>query len=401
MAYSSASSINPADYGVNLESVPIVLERFSDGMAMAKDAFNKNTVLTSAISALAIELGTNSHPITTIDLIPPPTYEELDTLFNLSVPVAPDSPDFPDLPAIDMPAPSTQFSYNESNYLSGVNDSLQTKIKAGVDSGGTGLGAAVETAIWDREQERALLERADSINRLADDIAASGFPMPDGVMATMLLDQETKFVDARLTSGREIATKQAELAYQQTTKILDVGVAYENVNTGYGTSMRNRLLEAAKAGPQIAVDIFRAAVEKVNVYIAQYNALATRANAQAEVFKAQIMAYTAQADVKTKILGASVQKYEADVDGTYKANETKIQADQLLLQQLLGFLNLQLEAMKAVSNINAQIASSALTGMSASASVGGSESYGVSHSTSDSTSLQESHQYEEKMLSPQ
>ena len=400
MAYTSATSIHPASYGVTLESVPMVLERFSDGMTMAKEAFDKNTLLTAAIAALAAELGANSHPLEPIALIPPPTYSELDTLFNLTVPVAPSFPDFPDLPAVPG-APSAQFEYSEDPYVSAVNDALRTKINADIASGGTGLGAAVEDAIWNREQERALLERSDSISRLADDIAASGFPMPDGVMAAMLLDQETKFVDARLTSGRDIATKQADLAYQQTTKILDVGVNYENTNTGYATAMRNRLLEAAKAGPQIAVDLFRAQVEYVNVFIAQYNAIATRANAQAEIFKAQISAYTAQADVKTKILGASVQKYSADVDGVYKANETSIQADQLLLQQLLGFLNLQLEAMKAVTNINAQIASSALTGMSASASVGGSESYGVSHSTSDSTSLQESHDYDEKKLSPQ
>jgi hypothetical protein len=309
-------------------------------------------------------------------------------------------PDFPDLPAVPG-APNAQFGYDEAPYISTVGDALKTKIAYDVTAGGTGLGADVEAAIWDREKERALLERADSISRLADDIAASGFPMPDGVMANMLLDQETKFVDARLTSGRDIATKQAELAYQQTTKILEVGNAFENTLTGYATAMRNRLLEAAKAGPQIAVDLFRAQVEYVNVFIAQYNALATKANAQAEIFKAQIMAYTAQADVKTKILGASVQKYEADVDGVYKANSTEIQADQLLLQQLLGFLNLQLEAMKAVTAVNSQIASSALTGMSASASVGGSESYGVSHSTSDSTQLSESHDYDEKKLKAQ
>lgn len=400
MAYESAPKINPASYSPVLESVPIVLERFSEGMAFASDAFARNTTYTSNIIALAAELGADSHPLTVIPLLTPPTYEELDALFNLTIPVAPTTPDFPTLPAVPG-APNAQFNYSEDPYVSNVSDSLYAKIKTSVDNGGTGLGAAVETAIWDREKERALLERADSISRLADEIAASGFPMPDGVMATMLLDQETKFVDARLTSGRDIATKQAELAYQQTTKILDVGVSFEGVRTGYATAMRNRLLEAAKAGPQIAVDLFRAQVEYVNVFVAQYNAIAVRANAQAEIFKAQIMGYSAQANVKTKIVGASVQKYEADVDGVYKANMSEIAKDDLLVKELIAFLNLQLEAMKAVSNINAQIASSALTGMSAQASIGGSEQLSISHQTSDSTSLQESHQYEEKKLQPQ
>ena len=113
------------------------------------------------------------------------------------------------------------------------------------------------------------------------------------------------------------------------------------------------------------------------------------------------MGYSAQADVKTKIIGASVQKYEADVDGVYKANMSEIGKDDLLVKELVAFLNLQLEAMKAVSNINAQIASSALTGMSASASIGGSEGLTISHQTSDSTSIDERHDYDEKKLTPQ
>ena len=400
VTFESAPRIQPSTYEPTFPTLQVVKDRFSDGMAFASAAFDRNTTYTSNIIALAAELAADSHPLTVIPLLTPPTYEELDALFNLTVPVAPTTPDFPTLPPVPG-APNAQFSYSEDPYVSNVSDSLYAKIKSGVDNGGTGLGAAVETAIWDREKERALLERADSISRLADDIAASGFPMPDGVMATMLLDQETKFVDARLTSGRDIATKQADLAYQQTTKILDVGVSFEGVRTNYATAMRNRLLEAAKAGPQIAVDLFKAQVEYVNVFVAQYNAIAVRANAQAEIFKAQIMGYSAQADVKTKIIGASVQKYEADVDGVYKANMSEIGKDDLLVKELVAFLNLQLEAMKAVSNINAQIASSALTGMSAQASMGGSEQLSISHQTSDSTALQESHTYQEKMLQPQ
>jgi hypothetical protein len=84
------------------------------------------------------------------------------------------------------------------------------------------------------------------------------------------------------------------------------------------------------------------------------------------------MSYSAQIDTKAKIVNASVEKYSADVDGVYKANETELAKNQLFLTQLTAFLNLQLEAMKAVSQVNAQIAASALTGMSASASIGDS-----------------------------
>jgi hypothetical protein len=361
-------------------------ERYDVGLNYAAVAFTKNTVLTDSIKDLATRLAANTQPLQTVNLISPPTYSELDVLFNLSAPTAPTLDSFPALPAAPAP-PSLQFGYAEDPYVSNVDDSLKAAVKTQIDAGGTGLGAVVEDGIWNRERERALLEHNDSIARMADEAAGFGFPMPDGVLAAGLIDLETKYTDARLTSSRDIATKQAEIAHDQETKILEIGTAYEGMKETYATSMRNRLLDAAKAGPQIAVDMFKAQVEYVNVYIAQYNAIATKANAQSEIFKSQVMSYSAQIDAKAKVVNASVEKYSADVDGVFKANQTEIAKDQLFLTQLTAFLNLQLEAMKAVSQVNAQIAASALTGMSASASIGdtASDSSSVQVSSSNST----------------
>lgn len=356
-----------------------VSERYNAGLSYASAAFAKNSILTDSIKDLATQLASASRPLQTINLLAPPTYEELDVLFNLSAPIPPTLDAFPALPQAPIP-PSLQFGYAEDPYVSNVDDSLKAAVKTKIDAGGTGLGVAVETGIWNREKERALLEHNDSISRMADEAAGFGFPMPDGVLAAGLIDLETKYTDARLTSSRDIATKQAEIAHDQETKILELGTSYEGMRETYATAMRNRLLDAAKAGPQIAVDIFKAQVEYVNVYIAQYNAIATKANAQSEVFKAQVASYSAQIDAKAKIVGASVEKYSADVDGVFKANQSELAKDQLFLTQLTAFLNLQLEAMKAVSQVNAQIAASALTGMSASASVG--------DTASDSSSVQ-------------
>ena len=377
-----------ASSAANMASVPIVTERFSDGMSLAKAAFANNTLLTEYLKNFAITLASETHPFNVVPLLAPPTYEELDTLFNLTAPNAPGPVDFPPLPSLDVPTPDTQFAYNETNYVSPVDVVLKSQIAAKLAAGGTGLGANIETDIWNREQERALLELADSKARMEDDSAAAGFSLPDGVVSMMLIDQNAKFQDARLTSSRDIATKQAEIAHDQQTKILEVGTSYEGVSTGYATAMRNRLLEAAKAGPQIAVEIFKAAVERINVYVAQYNALAQKANAQAEVFKAQMLGYTSQIDTKAKIVDASARIYTAKVEGVYRSNEAEIQQETLLLQQIMQFLNLQLEALKAETQVNAQIAASALTGMSASASIGGAESqsFSLSDATQESTS---------------
>jgi len=356
-------------YLTNDNASPLVNYRFGEGMSLANTAFARNTTYTDAIKTFATTLANSTPVLQTIDLVQPPTYEQLSAMFNLAEPVPPTLDAFPALPPLDTPVPSDQFSYTEDPYVSNVEDSLKSVLKAKIDTGGTGLGADIENAIWNREQERALLEHYESAARLADEDAGLGFPMPDGVLAIGLLDLETKFSDARLTSSRDIATKQAELAYNQTTKILELGNSFEAQNHDYATAMRNRLLDAAKAGPEIAVSIFRAAVERVNVYIAQYNAIATKANAQAEVFRSQVLSYTSKADTQTKIIDSSVKKYSAESDAVYKGNASELEKNQLFLTQLTAFLNLQLEAMKAVTQVNAQVAASALTGMNASASI--------------------------------
>jgi len=357
-------SSNPAS-----ESGTIVVERFNTGMNLAITAFAQNTALTQMLQAFATSLMEHAKPLDNIPLIEAPTYKELDAMFNLSKPVVPTIGDFPALPTINA-APTANFSYSESAYTSSVEDALRVKLVDKITNGGTGLGAAVEQGIWDREKERALLDHKDAIDRMSGEVASNGFPMPDGVISAMLIDLETKYNDARLTSNRDIATKQAELAYNATQKFIDSGISFEGTEQTYATTMRSRLLEAAKAGPEIAVSLYRAEVERINVYVAQYNAIATKTNAQADIFRSQVQMYSSEADVKTKIIGSSVSKYSAEVDAVAKANSSEVNRDDLLVRQLATFLNLQLEALKSVTQVNSQIAASALTGMSANASIG-------------------------------
>ena len=75
---------------------------------------------------------------------------------------------------------------------------------------------------------------------------------------------------------------------------------------------------------------------------------------------------------------------------------------ELTLQGYLGALSLTVEGQKALANVSAQLAASALSSVNASASLGDSLSRGVgmqySHSEhlSNSSNLSESHQYPHK-----
>lgn len=80
-----------------------------------------------------------------------------------------------------------------------------------IQNGGTGVNAAVEAAIWAREQERAELASEEAKDTMAGDWARTGFSLPDGVLTTMFSEVDRKYQDSRLTTSRDIAIKTFEL----------------------------------------------------------------------------------------------------------------------------------------------------------------------------------------------
>jgi hypothetical protein len=362
-------------YNSNLAAIGLTTGRFVEGYTVANNALqalqgfvgsNPGMTLSEYLQSIL----TSIRPMPEINLLDAPTYDQLDAEFNLTPPVPPPSETFPALPTVIPQPPATNFNFQEGGYTSDVDISLVEKLVDGITNGGTGLGAAVEEGIWNREQERALLELAEAKNRLAGESSDTSFGLPGGAVAAMLVDQETKFSDARLTSNRDIATKQAELAQDMTKAYLTSGLNYEGTKRSYLSSFWSRSLDAAKAAPAIAVEIYKAQVEYINVFVAQYNAIAAKVNAEAEIFKAQVLSYTSQADVKTKIITASVQKYMADVEAIKAANTSELGKDELLLKEFIEYRTLFAAGITELTKLCTQLVASALSGMSATASVG-------------------------------
>ena len=220
------------------------------------------------------------------------------SLREANIPAAPDLaiPEFTaTMPIDDLVVPSGALNFSEGPYTSDLLEDLKTKFHDNLRDGGTGLGADIEQAIWDREAERALAANLEAKAKLADEIAAAGWSLPDGVLLTAHLDIEREYLNQRLTSGRDIAVKQAELAQTNTHFIMQQAVALENQLMTYANAMAERSLQAAKAVLDYSVAIFNAMVTKYNAQLEAYKTAAivyeTRIKAalsQIEVFKAQI-----------------------------------------------------------------------------------------------------------------
>ena len=264
----------------------------------------------------------------TIDSVAVPTMRDI---------TIPTSPEFETIafegvmPIDDLDLPITTFSYEEAAYQSDLLTNTKNKLNDLVVNGGTGLGADIEDAIWNREAERAELALVERKDALAAEWAERGFDLPNGVLTSLLLDLDREYTNQRLTSGREIAIKQAEIAKEETQFALKQASDLEGTLMKYASEAAQRSLEAAKFVIDCAIQAFNARINRYNAEIEGYKAQAavyeTRIRAmlaRVEVFKAQIDSQkligeinSINVDLYGKMLTASnilIERYKTEMD---------------------------------------------------------------------------------------
>lgn len=268
------------------------------------------------------ELG-EPDPITNAELPATPVYD-LPALPVFAAVSIPDSPALDIIPfdgtkpTDDIIAPVNNFSFSEAMYNSDLLEALRTKLINDVVNGGTGLGADVEDAIWSRNEERDKLALQEGKDRVSDEWATRGFPLPDGVLTTQLQELEKQYNDARLTASKDISIKQAELALQNTHFIIEKAVALEGQLMTYTSQMCQRSLDAAKASVEMSIAIFNASVARYQAHLEAYKVEASvyeirirAALARAEIYKTQIEAAKLTVDMNM----ALIELYKAQLAG--------------------------------------------------------------------------------------
>lgn len=266
--------------------------------------------------APTLDLATTYPDAPTYTLPTVPTFEEL----NIPEAVEVDLPVFSiDLPTDeDVTPPGNIFSWSEDAYDSTLVDAVAAKLLSDIQNGGTGLSVDVETAIWDRARNREDQNAVRTEQQILSEQAARGLSRPSGSVFAALeyAAQEAQHKIADLS--REIAIKQAELEQENVRFAVQQAIALEGTLINLHNSVQQRAFEAARYVQDIALELYRANIQKFQIQLEVYRTYAQAYETRVRGELAKIEVYRTQLEgqrILNDINNSKVQLYIAQLDG--------------------------------------------------------------------------------------
>lgn len=271
------------------------------------------------------------------------------SLYSLVIPQAPqvDWNSFAITPPDPLVIDPQQYSFYIDDILildDPMVQAIMTRIMNNVRYGGTGLTAAIEDAIWERDKERNEQQLEDSTDKLMQAWAKRGFTLPDGMLAHSVSEIQKEYMNKMLDRTREIAIKQAELEQSNIFKSMEIGttLVFKLIEEliRYEELFLRTLEDTAKYGNEYVDLTIKAHNSLLEVYKtrAQVYEIEMRANlAQIEVYKAQIQAEMAKAGINeqaVKIWLGQIEGIIAKAKGQNEVNEIIERAYVALVQGL-------------------------------------------------------------------
>jgi len=179
----------------------------------------------------------------------PPTKPD----FSMEFPNAPSEPTnlidvvFGQLPKFPDPPATGGIGAGDNSYTSSLISALQSKLLADLQDGGNGIDPDIETALFQRESERAFQVHNDAKDRIASEWSKRGFSIPSGALAAMLMEEEINFTNKRLDISRDIAIKSFELAQANTHFAIQQAIGLESALLNWTNSVAERVFQVSKA----------------------------------------------------------------------------------------------------------------------------------------------------------
>ena len=296
-------------------SVPTIIdEKFEDGRGYAQDAFRIANETIQRLSDLAQNLQSLDIDVSTLEDVVPPTIED----FVATIPTS---------PVIELNMP------DELTLVDDIENALHDKLLSDITSGGPAIPAAVEEAIFNRENERALLLHQDNVDKISAEWSRRGFTLPNGILASNLTQAVIEYNNKRLDVSRDIAIKSFELGDTNTKFAIDKALGW------YG----------------VKIQIYQS---KIQAEIARIDALIKMYMGQVEVYKGTAMVYTTLTDVQIK-------KFDVEFRMALAKAELIIKDAEIDMENYRSLNGLKIEAMKAISATAAQLIAGALSSVSA------------------------------------
>ena len=433
----------------------VVLDRYSFAEQYAENAFAEVQDYLDYLKNIFAE-GEPTVPDSGFERITAPSFPDIigeppeaptDEEMTPSVITPPTEPDIKDinLPALDMTLPDApdgeltgaDFVYNEGAYSSLLDAAVKEGLLDWIENGGTGLDADVENDLWERTLARTEADNERAYKEAENYYSSRGYDLPPGALTGRLLEINREIVRNRTQINAEISIEQARLAQNNTQFSYTKSIELEGQEKAHFNNIYNRALQAAIATTEGIIKVYQAKIQgflgQVQAKEAEANAYGTYAQAQASINDANVKVYSAKVEAyKAQLLSElsiienigkvymyQVQGYEAkarvsasQVDAEIKRFAEQVRQEgvladitlkeaELALQTYLSKMKVTLEQIQGGANIAAQIAASALAGVSVTASIGDSSSrsdqvsYSYSQGISNASSLSEIHTYEE------
>ena len=175
-----------------------------------------------------------------------------------------------DLPALQMARlqgtlePSAMDRYNGHTWVSPLLDAIAVKLRADMASGGTGIAAAVQDAIFNRGLERDLQTLRDSMDMAGARCGSRGARIPNDMVTATTARALAEYNHVRGDASRDIVRLMAELAQKNIQFAMTTGVEVERVHMEASMRLAEKVLAMQAA-------IIAAFETEQRAYIAEFD----------------------------------------------------------------------------------------------------------------------------------
>ena len=170
-------------------------------------------------------------------------------------------------------------------------------------AGGTGLDAAVETAIYERAKDKDIAEARRTSRAAYANAAARGFTIPDGAAFSQDARARQAASDNLARSANEIAIKQAEMEQANLQFAVTTSAALRNSMLSASLSYHGSLISINGQALDYAKSILGSIVQVYNLTVTAFQARLDAYRADAQVF-----------DTRMRAALASIEVYKARID---------------------------------------------------------------------------------------
>ena len=248
---------------------------------------------------------------------------------------------------------------------------IQTKLQYDLTNGVTGIDPAKESDIWYRDQERETLMLNETKEKISAEWSKRCFDLPDGVLVAQLTQAEIDYRNKYLDRSREIAVKQAELAFQNTQfvkkTILD---------------MNQLLITAVIEGNRTTISKYGADLE---AYKTQVQAAISKVDEAIKAYEAAGSVFRAKAEAQASIAGVDIKAAEVNINATISQMQLFLKQAEIYIERSKAMSQIRVTAAEAGGRIAAQLAAGAMAGVSVQAHISAQTGVNKSYQGQEST----------------